>query len=136
MNLPGSSFAPLLRGEPLGERGPVVVFDEYGPVRMIRSQEWKYVHRFPYGPHELYDLVNDPNEERNLFGEAAHRATAEALKGELDGWFLRYADPRVDGSREAVTGKGQMDWAGSLGAGRQAYDSSWYYIDRDGKRKL
>ena len=113
----------------------MVVFDEYGPVRMIRSQEWKYVHRYPYGPHELYDLVNDPNEERNLFGEAAHRSTAEALKGELDGWFLRYADPRVDGSREAVTGKGQMDWAGSLGAGRQAYDNSWYYIDRDGNRK-
>ena len=27
---------------------------------MIRTQEWKYVHRYPYGPHELYDLVNDP----------------------------------------------------------------------------
>ncbi len=40
-----------------------MVFDEYGLVRMIRTREWKYVHRYPYGPHELYDLTRDPDEE-------------------------------------------------------------------------
>ena len=28
--------------------------DEYGANRMIRTKEWKYIHRYPYGPHELY----------------------------------------------------------------------------------
>ena len=36
---------------------PIVVFDEYGPVRMVRTSQWKYVHRYPDGPHELFDLV-------------------------------------------------------------------------------
>src|SRR5699024_6801886 len=34
----GTSFAGLLTGgEDLPDRGPVVVYDEYGPVRMIRT---------------------------------------------------------------------------------------------------
>lgn len=68
-NLPGCSFEPLLRGRPLSGREHVVIFDEYGPVRMIRSREWKYVHRHLDGPHELYDLVNDPDEEPNRISD-------------------------------------------------------------------
>ena len=64
-DLPGFSFAPLLRGEGGSGRGEVVVFDGYGPVRMIRTRDWKYVHRYPYGPHELYDLNGDPEERDN-----------------------------------------------------------------------
>src|SRR5699024_7898908 len=38
----GTSFAGLLTGaEAAPERGPVVVYDEYGPVRMIRTGRWK-----------------------------------------------------------------------------------------------
>ncbi len=48
--LPGRSFAPLLRGEPLPARDHVVVYDEYGPVRMIRTTRWKYVHRLSLRP--------------------------------------------------------------------------------------
>jgi arylsulfatase A-like enzyme len=133
--LPGRSFAPLLRGEGFDPREHLVVFDEYGPVRMIRSQDWKYVHRYPYGPHELYDLRNDPGETHNLIDEQAHRGTAEALKGELDAWFLKYVDPRIDGAREPVTGKGQIERAGVWGEGRPAYGTVWWYVDADGKRR-
>ena len=59
--LPGRSFVPLLRGASGGHE-TVVVCDEYGPVRMIRERLWKYVHRYPFGPHELYDLQQDPGE--------------------------------------------------------------------------
>ena len=124
--LPGRSFAPILRGEPLGEREALVVFDEYGPVRMIRTQEWKYVHRYPYGPNELYNLNSDPGEEHNLL-EAGQPISSEitqqaaALKGRLDEWFTHYVDPRLDGVREAVYGKGQLDLAGPGGQGRLAY---------------
>jgi len=132
--LPGRSFAPLLRGEPIDEREHVVVFDEYGPVRMIRTREWKYVHRYPYGPHELYDLVNDPDEEHNLIDDPGYRARVEELRAELEDWFLRYVDPRVDGAKEPVTGKGQLDLAGVLGRGRKAFADDWWYIDEDGNR--
>ena len=65
-SLPGRSFSALLEGRDLSGDDQVVVFDEYGPTRMIRTAEWKYIHRYPYGPHELYDLVNDPDERQNL----------------------------------------------------------------------
>ena len=117
-SLPGKSFAPLLRGETFEENEHLRVFDEFDPVRMIRSQTWKYVHRYPYGPHELYDLLNDPGEMRNLIKEPAQRATAEALKGEVDAWLLKYVDLRLDSVRDPVTGKGQIDRAGVYGFGR------------------
>jgi arylsulfatase A-like enzyme len=43
--LPGNSFASILKDKAVEERECVVVCDEYGPVRMIRTKEWKYVHR-------------------------------------------------------------------------------------------
>jgi len=52
-NLPGTSFLPLLQGRDMQGREALVVFDEYGPVRMVRSREWKYIHRHSHGPHEL-----------------------------------------------------------------------------------
>jgi choline-sulfatase len=125
--LPGRSFASLLRGRVLGEK-PVVVFDEYGPVRMIRSERWKYVHRYPYGPHELFDLKEDPEERRNLYGKHRYRKRIAQLKGELDSWFLRYVDPALDGSREGVTGKGQLGFAGLAGGGQKVWADDWHYL--------
>jgi arylsulfatase A-like enzyme len=130
--LPGRSFAPALAGRPAPEPEAVVVFDEYGPVRMIRTREWKYVHRCPYGPHELYDLAADPGETRNLAGEPAQQQRLADLRGLLADWFTRHADPRLDGAREAVTGKGQIDLAGAAGEGRPAYAEDWWHIDADG----
>jgi choline-sulfatase len=131
--LPGRSFAPLLRSESFRQRENVVVFDEYGPVRMIRSQDWKYVHRYPYGPHELYDLVNDPAERHNAVADPAHQGRVAELKAQLDEWFVRYADPARDGVHEPVTGKGQVDLAGVAGQGRTAFAGDWFYIDAEGQ---
>lgn len=133
--LPGRSFAPLLRGGALPERDHVVVCDEYGPVRMIRTRTWKYVHRYPYGPHELYDLANDPQESVNLVDDPAHHDRVVAMEGALEAWFVRYVDPDLDGTKEPVTGKGQVDLAGVAGEGRHAFDGDWWYIDEDGNRR-
>ena len=81
--LPGRSFAPLLRGESLSGREHVIVFDEYGPVRMIRSRDWKYIHRYPYGPHEFYDLTNDPDEAHNLIDSPEHQARDRRDEGRV-----------------------------------------------------
>jgi arylsulfatase A-like enzyme len=128
--LPGHSFAPLLRGaaEHRTGREHIVVFDEYGPVRMIRTAEWKYVHRFVYGPHELYHLREDPDEEHNLVDDPAQQARVAELKGEMDEWFLRHTDPAVDGSREPITGKGQLGWAGRRAGGQKVFENDWRYM--------
>jgi arylsulfatase A-like enzyme len=106
--LPGASFVPVLEGRTDEAREDVVVYDEYGPVRMIRTREWKYVHRYPDGPHELYDLVKDPGERENLAGEKEKRAVTEELRGRLVRWFDRYTAPGRDGARFPVTGCGQV----------------------------
>lgn len=120
--LPGRSFAHLLRGEGSDGDEHVVIFDEYGPVRMIREKEWKYVHRYPYGPHELYDMMKDPDERWNLIHEESYRGEADRLRGKLDAWFHQYVDPGIDGAREPVTGGGQIDLAGIRSGGRKSYN--------------
>ncbi|MFW5857306.1 MAG: sulfatase-like hydrolase/transferase [Planctomycetota bacterium] len=131
--LPGRSFAPVLRGEALGDGRPVIVFDEYGPVRMVRTQAWKYVHRTPYGPHELYDLEHDPDETTNLYGHESHADRVAELRGQLRQWFDRYVDPARDGSREPVTGSGQHGRAGAESGGRDAFAQGWAYGHPEGK---
>jgi len=99
-NLPGRSVAPLWRGESMAGNEIVVVYDEYGPVRMIRTEHWKYVHRHPDGPHELFDLAADPDERTNLAADPAQAARIRELRGELEAWFARYVIPERDGLRE------------------------------------
>lgn len=104
---PGKSFVPALSGKTNDAKERIVVFDEYGPVRMIRTQEWKYVHRYPYGPHELYDLVDDPTERKNLIDEKSRKALIKDLRQQMGTWFQQYVIPRLDGTRCAVSGRGQ-----------------------------
>lgn len=105
---PGRPFVPALLGQPQAHRDSVVVHSEYGPVRMIRTHEWKYVHRYPFGPCELYDLVKDPGERTNLYDNPANRTLIGDLQKRLNRWFVEYADPAKDGSRLPVTGRGQL----------------------------
>ena len=105
--LPGTSFAAWLRQPDTVRGGSIVVFDEYGPVRMIRSKEYKLVLRYPYGPNELYDLRQDPQEETNLYDQPAQQERILAMSREMDEWFRRWADPAFDPRCEAVTGTGQ-----------------------------
>jgi len=111
-SLPGSSFAPLLRGQAFDDNLSVVVLDEYGPTRMIRTRSLKYIHRYPDGPHEFYDLANDPNEVTNAIDDRAFGSIIRGMRGQLQKWFDRYAEPERDGSKQAVKGRGQIDVVG------------------------
>ncbi|MGM0402059.1 MAG: sulfatase family protein [Chloroflexota bacterium] len=104
----GKSFLPVLLEQEDEARQQVVVYDEYGNTRMVRTEEWKYVRRYPDGPDELWNLVEDPDERHNLIdepGQGPHIAQMEQL---LEGWFARYVDPDVDGLKQDVTGRGQL----------------------------
>ena len=105
-NLAGKSFLSLLEGRS-GGREHVVVYDEYGPVRMIRTRDWKYVYRHSHGPHELYDLVNDPVERTNLVDELSEKGRIGEMKAMMDEWFAQYVDPVRDGLAQEGTLHGQ-----------------------------
>ncbi len=121
-NLPGQSFLPCLLGKEDEGRENVFVYDEYGPVRMVRSKQWKYVHRYPYGKHELYDLVNDPEEMYNLYDEQTHNEIIFAMRFTMEKWFLSYTDPNMDGIKLPVRGNGQTSLVGIQSNGKQAFD--------------
>ena len=78
------------------------VYYEFESLRCIRTHEWKYVHRHPNGPHELYDLTNDPDEFNNQYqsiGSSSNQnlfAVQSSLKRRLDEFFAQNASPRYD----------------------------------------
>ena len=128
--LPGRSFKNLLLSDASEEyHEAITVFDEYGPNRMIRTKEWKYIHRYPYGPHELYDLVHDEREQFNLleenrcffYGPKFIEAKAAEMKAMLDDWFARYVNPEIDGAREPVCGRGQLCRVGKESNGQVTF---------------
>ena len=91
--LPGSSFAAILRGEKPPQNKmdeQIVICDEYGPNRMLRTREWKYIQRYPDGQSEpkceLYCLAKDPREHQNLIDN--HRYREVQLERRLSQWFL------------------------------------------------
>lgn len=107
IELPGKSFLPELLGKDASGDESVVIFDEYGKTRMVRTKEWKYVFR-PDGPCELYNLINDPLERENLVQDPSRRRLISDLKGIMFDWFDRYVVPERDGMNYEVTGLGQM----------------------------
>ena len=64
------------------ERGKGVGGILHPDAKMIRTTRWKYNH-YPGHGGELYDLTNDPNEERNLYTSASHQGTVREMKDRL-----------------------------------------------------
>ena len=101
---PGRDFSDVLRSRSretsnatgLNSHESSYVFYEFEGLRCIRTERWKYVHRHPNGPHELYDLKNDPDEFNNLVADAAHGETRNELKKRLDAFYDKYAQPKYD----------------------------------------
>lgn len=99
--LPGRSFAddldpkstppsPLVRSTEAWS----AVYYEFETLRCIRTPEWKYVHRHPGGPHELYHLRDDPDEFNNLVQQRPD--VARSLKKRLFEYYDSVADPKYD----------------------------------------
>jgi len=88
---------------------------------MIRSTDWKYVLRYPYGPHELYNLLDDLEENLNLIDDANQSDVVASMREKLERWFVEYVDPSVDGTSEGVKGAGESGLAGSHAKGKNPY---------------
>ena len=78
------------------------------PCGWCARADWKYVHRYPDGPHELFDLRADPGERVNLVDDPAHAAQVARAARSARGLVRTYVDPRRDGVDKGVTGCGQL----------------------------
>ena len=94
---PGKDFSDELTAQrPTQRSADDAVFYEFEGLRSIRTAAWKYVHRHPNGPHELYDLSADPEEFNNLASNEQHAAQREKLKGRIDAFYRQYSLPQYD----------------------------------------
>lgn len=121
----GESFAPRLSGDAqlkdVAAKESIVIFDEYGGTRMIRTTTHKYVVRFGEEPCELYDLTADPYESRNLYGDPRFDALQAELHFQLGRWFGEHSLPEFDGFDKPVSGMGQNSPAWSSDNVAQRY---------------
>ena len=97
----------------------------YQPLRAVRTQRWKYIRRFDDYAHpvlancddsetkrlwveagwgetevareQLYDLILDPHENRNLSGDPRYGRVLAQLRDRLDGWMVETDDPLLKG---------------------------------------
>jgi len=62
------------------------------------SWAWRERLAVPYHPpFELYNLADDPHEQRNLADEPAHAATRDELVRVLRDWMQQTGDPLLEG---------------------------------------
>lgn len=129
--LPGNSFRDILAGKPMDKSQSVVVFDEYGGTRMIRTTEHKLIERRDGEQNEFYDLRNDPDERINLLesGCPDDRVVEllAAMSREMDGWFRAYSRPGFSGREKPVTGLGQLSQDSFVGFRRDSKEGSEFY---------
>ena len=95
---PGVDFsADLSKATPLPPTtDDRAIYYEFENLRCIRTSNWKYVHRHPNGPHELFDLASDPSEFNNLVNDAASQPMRERLRKKLDAFYAKNAAPEFD----------------------------------------
>jgi arylsulfatase A-like enzyme len=118
---PGRDFSPVLRGERVAWDN--VMFYEMETVRAVRTDDWKYVARFPDGPFELYHMKADPRERFNLYGQPGTESKRAELAGRIDEFFGQYADPQYDvwhGGRSKASLLSAKPESGTLDPNRKA----------------
>ncbi|MBL8209129.1 MAG: sulfatase [Bryobacterales bacterium] len=86
--LEGESLAPLLR-DPKAKHKPAVITFNPGN-HAVRTERWRYI-RYSDGTEELYDREADPNEYRNIAGQAQY----DKLKADLRQYMPKTSVPAV-----------------------------------------
>jgi hypothetical protein len=64
---------------------------------MVRSDRFKLVRRYPAGPNELFDLLEDPRETVNRLEDPSCALEMSELTSLMEAWFARYEDRSKSG---------------------------------------
>jgi arylsulfatase A-like enzyme len=91
----GRSFLPVLQGDTDVHREAIITGYHEAPDRCIRDHRWSYLLRPEGEPDELYDLVEDPKERRNLISE--HPEVAGRLTSTFGSLFRLQLQARTKG---------------------------------------
>jgi arylsulfatase A-like enzyme len=108
--MPGFDFSPFLRSTssspPSGAPRHSMLMShgrteggQFPPWRGLRTPKWKYA-RFEDRPWVLYDLPNDPYEQRNLSGDKDFEKLMAGFDREIAAWQRQFADDWTE----------QVDW--------------------------
>ena len=100
-SMPSRSFAGLLRGEAVADWGDDEVYSEQEETRVIRTPQWAFFKRYaapnaPALPDDLFNLVVDPQETRNLAGDPDHAAIVADLSARIEVFFAQYSTSGAD----------------------------------------
>ena len=101
----GASLAPLLRGESIADRDLFWHYPHYGnqggePSSIIRDGDWKLIRYWEDGRNELYNLSEDPSENKDVSAEEPDQVAF--LLRKLERWLIQtrakipIKDPQYD----------------------------------------
>jgi arylsulfatase A-like enzyme len=91
---------------------------------MVRTREWKYLYTELGGTEELYDVVSDRAELRNLAGDPGYRSVVTELRDVLIAWCREHGDEAMldgDGLKSSPADAATMP---GFQAGRMGW--RWY----------
>jgi arylsulfatase A-like enzyme len=95
---PARSMRPLIENENIVWDN--ACFMEQEETRAIRTSQWLFMMRIENTEYdfknELYDLVNDPDERKNLAQDPEYADVVAKLSARLNEFFSDYANPRWD----------------------------------------
>lgn len=130
---PGRSFAALLRGEPEGVERDAVFFEQeetravhtarfaYWKRRRELGEYWRELGLDWEGDPVLFDLDEDPGQERDVAADPRYAGVVADLDARLDRFFGEHADPRYDLWSGGVA-KGSVDFVQPY---RRCYGDGW-----------
>jgi arylsulfatase A-like enzyme len=101
LEMPSTKESAARSMRPLIENKPIVwenaCFMEQEETRSIRTEKWLFMKRLvntEYGfKDELYDLVNDPDERKNLSQQPDYADVVANLSDQLDDFFSQHSNP-------------------------------------------
>ncbi|MEG1519891.1 MAG: sulfatase-like hydrolase/transferase, partial [Clostridia bacterium] len=87
------------------ERNHVVVYDEYGAVRMVRNERYKFIKNYKTNEETFFDLEVDKTETTNVVGIKKYAEIVDSMRAEMEADFEKYtvknSDARVFNNKGA-----------------------------------
>tara|TARA_X000000368_G_scaffold353505_1_gene294670 strand:- start:3978 stop:5489 length:1512 start_codon:yes stop_codon:yes gene_type:complete len=100
ISVPSRSLLPILSDQ-ITDWGQDAVFSEQEETRVVRTQKFVYFKRFKDSKNfnlddELFDVENDPKEQKNLINEPHYLSVKNKLDQLLEDFFKIYSDSKAD----------------------------------------